>query len=79
MRERGLRGRRIQSRDKFSDGSNLEEPVPAGLLPRVRNLVWSELLWQHHRLAGTGREVRAFASDAIIHQVTCGREERGGR
>lgn len=73
----GTQGRRIQSRDKFSDGGNLEEPVPAGLLPRVRDLVWGELLWQHYRLAGTRREVRALPSDAIIHQVTCG--EGGGR
>ena len=35
--ERLVRG--IQSRDQFSDRGNLEEPIPARLLPRVRNLV----------------------------------------
>ena len=71
MRERGKEGGGIQSRDQFSDGGYLEEPVATSFLPCVWNLIGGEFLRQHDRLAGSGRHDCGLAADAVIHQIPC--------
>ena len=66
-RERG-----IQSRDKFPNGGDLEEPVATSLLPGIRDLVRGEVLRQHHWLAGSRQDYRGLATDPVVHQVPCG-------
>jgi len=61
-----------KARNELTDGGNLEEPVAAGLLSHLVDLVVGKLFGQGDRDLGARRDVCRLAVDAIIHETAKG-------